>query len=642
MMSQRIEPRIAEMTRMGSSCTTGKPAQRVWFRSMPRSLWKAPECALFLLIVCLALVPLAAVAGDDFKKQYDDLAANRSQSDPERLKRLFEIDWERGLQESPESATSVGDNRFDNLWTDMSEQAIEARKAEAQWPLEVIKSIDRSKLSKADQLNYDLFRRDLEMGIEGNKYPGELLQINQLGGPQQAVAQELTQMHTDTVKAYENILARLRGVPVVIDQDIALLKRGLKEGVTPARITLRAVPQQILNVIPEDPMQSALMQPFKEFSARIPAPEQERLRAAAVAIYKEQLVTAFNKLYEFVKTEYIPGTRESISWSALPSGADWYEYSVRQFTTTTMTPREIHELGLSEVKRIRGEMDKLIAETGFKGSFEDFLKFLRTDPQFFYTSREDLLAGYRDIAKRIDPELSKQLGHLPRLTYGVKAVPEYSEKSAPAAYYEGGSEKAGRPGWFIANTCNLKGRPKWQMETLTLHEAVPGHHLQISIAQEMQNVPEFRKYDGYTAYVEGWALYCESLGGEFGLYKTPYLKFGQLKFEMWRACRLVVDTGMHAFGWSRAQAIEFMMNNTGDDDFNATVEIDRYITWPGQALAYKIGQLKIRQMRTFAEQELGNAFDIRAFHDALLADGSLPLDVLEARMKEWIAAQKKK
>jgi len=591
---------------------------------------------VFLLI----FLPLISVAADDFKKQYDDLAADKSQADGARLHRLFELDWERGLQESPEGATSLGDTRFDDRWTDLSEKAIEARKAETQWPLKVIKSIDRSKLSKADQLNYDLFRRDLELGIEGLKFPGEFLQISQLGGVQQSVAQELTQMHTDTVKAYENILARLRAAPVLVDQNIALLKRGLTQGVTSPRIILRDVPQQILDVIPDDPLKSALLKPFIEFPARIPVSEQDRLRKEAVQIYKEQLVPAYRKLHAFVKDEYIPGARESIAWSALPDGPAWYALNVRSYTTTAMTPKEIHQLGLSEVKRIRGEMEKVVVESGFKGSFEDFTKFLRTDPQFYYSNPADLLAGYRDIAKRIDPELSKQFGKLPRLTYGVKAVPDYAEKSAPAAYYEGGSEKAGRPGWFVANTFSLSCRPKWQMETLTLHEAVPGHHLQISLAQEMQNVPEFRKYSGYTAYIEGWALYCESLGGELGLYKTPYLKFGALTFEMWRAARLVVDTGIHAFGWSRQQAIDFMMKNTGKDEHEATVEIDRYIAWSGQALAYKIGQLKIRSLRTDAEHELGEAFDIRAFHDALLKNGALPLDVLETRMKEWVAWEK--
>jgi len=582
-----------------------------------------------------------ALAGEDFKTKYDALAAVSSLNDTERLHRLFDLDWERGLQESPEFATSVGDSRFDDRWTDMSQAAIDARKAESQWQLKVIQAIDRSKLSKADQLNFDLYRHDLELGIEGNKYPGEFLQISPLGGIHQGVAQEMTQMRKDSVKAYENILARLRAAPALVEQNIALLKRGLEKGVTPPRITLRDVPQQILNVIPEDPMKSGLLKPFTEFPASIPVAEQDRLRKEAVQIYKEKLVPVFKKLHDFLTAEYLPYSREPIAWSAMPDGPAWYALNVRSYTTTSMTPKEIHELGLGEVKRIHAEMEKAMAESGFKGSFDEFTAFLRTDPQFYYSNAEELLAGYRDIAKRIDPELSKEFGKLPRLTYGVKAIPEYGEKSAPAAYYEGGSEKAGRPGWFLANTFSLASRPKWQMEALTLHEAVPGHHLQISLAQEMKEVPEFRKYDGYTAFVEGWALYCESLGGDLGLYRTPYLKFGALTFEMWRAVRLVVDTGIHSFGWSREKAIDFMMKNTGKDDHEATVEIDRYISWPGQALAYKIGQLKIRALRTESEHELGEAFDVRAFHDALLENGALPLDVLETRMKEWVAEVKK-
>ena len=357
-------------------------------------------------------------------------------------------------------------------------------------------------------------------------------------------------------------------------------------------------------------------------------------------IYKDQLVPAYDRLYDFFTKEYLPGARKTIGTDALPNGKAWYAYDVRASTTTNMTPEEIHELGLSEAKRIRAEMDKVIADVKFQGSFDDFTKFLRTDPQFYYTKPEDLLAGYRDIAKRIDPELPRFFGTLPQLTYGVRAVPGYAEKSAPTAYYQGGSMKAGRPGWFFANTFNLPSRPKWQMECLTLHEAVPGHHLQISIAQELTGLPEFRKYEGYTAYVEGWALYCETLGNEMGFYKDPYSKFGQLTFEIWRADRLVVDTGMHAMGWSRQQAIDYMKANTGQDDFSATVEVDRYIVWPGQALAYKIGQLKIRQLRTYAEHELGDKFDIRTFHDTVLRNGALPLDVLESLVKEWVAEQK--
>lgn len=593
----------------------------------------------FLLLLCL--LPSFVFADDDYQKKYEALAADKTTDDATRLHKLFDLDWDRGLHESPEFATAVGYPGLDDKWTDNSLEAIEKRKAEQQWPLSVIKSIDRSKLSGADQLYYDLFRRDLELGIEGNKFPAELLAISQLGGPQQDIANTIEPMPRTSVKAYGNILGRLRGAPQVIDQSIALLKRGLEQHVTQPQITLRDVPDQILKVIPEDPMKSALLRPFADFPESIPAADRERLRAEAVKIYKEQLVPAYKKLYGFVTKEYIPGARQTIGYDALPDGAEWYAYNARASTTTNMTPKEIHELGLREVDRIHREMEKVIAQTGFKGSFDDFTKFLRTDPRFFYKTPDELLAGYRDIAKRIDPELIRLFGKLPRLPYGVKAVPAFSEKSQPAAYYQGGSTKAGRPGWFCANTYDLSTRPKWQMECLTLHEAVPGHHLQISLAEEMTGVPEFKKYSGYTAYVEGWGLYAESLGGELGLYKDPYSKFGALTFEMWRAVRLVVDTGIHAFGWNREKAIEYMEKNTGKDELSATVEIDRYIVWPGQALAYKIGQLKLRELRQTAERELGDSFDIRAFHDAVLEDGALPLDVLESKMKAWIEMRRK-
>jgi len=320
--------------------------------------------------------------------------------------------------------------------------------------------------------------------------------------------------------------------------------------------------------------------------------------------------------------------------SDLPDGKAWYAFNVRTVTTTTLAPDQIHELGLSEVKRIRKEMDKVITQTGFKGSFAEFSKFLRADPKFYYTDADSLLQGYRDIAKRADPELARLFGKLPRLPYGVKAVPAYAEKSQTTAYYQPGSPKAGRPGWFYANTYALNTRPKWEMEALTMHEAVPGHHLQISLAQEMEDAPDFRKHGGYTAFVEGWGLYSESLGTEMGFYKDPYMKFGQLTYEIWRAIRLVVDTGMHSRGWSRQKAIDYFMENV-------TVEVDRYIVWPGQALAYKIGELKYKELRAYASKELGDKFDVRQFHDQVLGNGALPMDVLELRLKEWVSNKKK-
>src|SRR5205814_2274060 len=390
------------------------------------------------------------------------------------------------------------------------------------------------------------------------------------------------------------------------------------------------------DLIPEDPLKSALLDPFSKFPAGISEADRTRLTNHAKQSYTASIRPAFLKLHDYVSSTYLPACRESIAVTGLPNGAASYAFHVRWQTTTTLTPQQIHDIGLSEVKRIRAEMDKVIASAEFKGSFHEFTEFLRNDRRFYFDQPEDLVNAYKVIAKSIDPGLAHQFGKLPRDTYGVIPIPDFKAPSQTTAYYQPGAPSVGRPGFYFVNTYNLHARPKWEMEALSLHESVPGHHLQISLAQELENVPEFRKHIGYSGFVEGWALYCESLGEELGLYKDPYSKFGQLSYEMWRAVRLVVDTGMHNMGWTREQAIQFFKDNTGKTDQDITVEVDRYIVWPGQALAYKIGQLKIRELRTQAEKQLGHKFNIRSFHDAVLGNGALPLSVLEPHMSEWL------
>jgi len=447
-------------------------------------------------------------------------------------------------------------------------------------------------------------------------------------------------MPTTSVQDYENMLARLNGVPALVEQTVTLLGKGLETGITPPRVTLRDVPDQIRGITPDDPLASPLLRQFAEFPASVPATERDRLTRAARDAYTQRIAPAYRKLYDYFVGTYVPKTRESIGMRALPDGAAWYGYRVRQFTTTSLSPDQIHALGLREVKRIRALMDSVIASTGFKGSFADFAKFLRTDPQFFYSDSASLVRAYRDIAKRADPGLIKLFGRLPRLPYGVTTIPSFMAKSQTTAYYEGGSLEAGRPGYFFVNTYDLKSRPKWEMEALSLHESVPGHHLQIALAQELEGLPEFRRYGGYTAFVEGWGLYSEGLGPELGMYQDPYSKFGQLTYEMWRAVRLVLDTGIHAMGWTREQALQFFKDNAPKAEQDITVEVDRYIAWPGQALAYKIGQLKFRELRDSAAAALGPRFDIRAYHDEALRNGALPLDLLEQDVREWIAGQR--
>jgi uncharacterized protein (DUF885 family) len=560
-------------------------------------------------------------------------------------------DWKRWMEQYPETATSVGFPGQNRRWTDDSALGIAARIRHLHESAAELKSISREALPAEEQLNYDLYRELLETAEEGLQYgddpvpsrdvvPGNLwMPITQMGGIQQGSASTLANMPRQSVADYEDILARLEALPKNVEEILVLLQEGLKKGYTPPKLMLRDVPKQIAGLIPADPLASPLLQPFSEFSTGFPDAERVRLTERAKKTYASSVAPAFQKLHDYFVSTYLPACREPIATAALPNGAAAYAFHVRWQTTTNLTPKQIHETGLSEVKRIRAEMDKVIAVAGFKGTFHDFTEFLRTDPRFFYDKADDLVNGYRIVAKRIDPELAHEFGKMPRLTYGVCVIPEFKAPSQTTAYYQPGAPSAGRPGCYFVNTYNLQARPKWEMEALSLHESVPGHHFQISLAQEMDGQPEFRKNIGYSAFVEGWALYCESLGEELGLYKDPYSKFGQLSHEMWRAVRLVVDTGMHSMGWTRDQAIQFFKDNTGKTDQDITVEVDRYIVWPGQALAYKLGQLKIRELRTEAEKRLGAKFDVRKFHDAVLENGALPLNVLEGHMKRWMEEQ---
>jgi uncharacterized protein (DUF885 family) len=593
----------------------------------------------------LFVIPMIAVA-----RSTDDASSAQSEA-ARKFRAYLDEDWKLWMMEYPEMATEVGFPGQNRRWSDDSAEGIERRRKHLNESLATLKKISPDALPADEKLNYDLYRELLETAEEGLQYgddplpfrnvvPGnEWMPLNQMGGIQQSAAAILANMPRRTVADYEDILARLETLPKSVEQHLLLLQEGLKRGYTPPKLMLRDVPKQIADLIPADPLASPLLEPFTEFPAGFPEAERTRLTARAKKIYASAVAPAFQKLHDYVASTYIPACRENIAATALPNGAAAYAFHVRWQTTTNLTPQQIHEIGRAEVKRIRAEMDKVIASTGFKGSFHDFTEFLRTDARFYYEKSDDLVNGYRITAKKIDPELAHLFGKLPRLTYGVCQIPDFKAPSQTTAYYQPGAPQAGRPGCYFVNTYNLHARPKWEMEALTLHEAVPGHHLQISLAQEMEAQPEFRKHVGYSAFVEGWALYSESLGEELGLYKDPYAKFGQLTYEMWRAVRLVVDTGMHAMGWTREQAIQFFKDNTGKTDQDITVEVDRYIVWPGQALAYKLGQLKIRELRTEAERRLGARFNVRAFHDAVLDQGAVPLSVLEPHVRHWIEAR---
>jgi uncharacterized protein (DUF885 family) len=565
---------------------------------------------------------------------------------------FLDRDWKHWLEESPEVATAVGFPGLNDRWNDDSPAGVAARRAHLAEGLVHLDRFDRAKLPPAERLNYDLYRDLLVTAEEGlafgaDPYPFHFgmphnlrMPLTQLDGIQQSATHISDIQPLGTRKEYEDLLARFAAFPAAVEANLALLAGGLAQGFSPPRVTLSGLTDQITAQIPSDPTASPILKPFRDFPPGISESDRRELSARATDLYAERLVPALTKLRDYLTTTYVPGCRESIGASALPHGADYYAYLVRWQTTTDLTPQQVHDIGMAEVRRLRTEMEALIRSTGFSGTFPEFCEFLRTDPRFYFRSADELLDAYRALAKKIDPALGRLFGRLPRTQYGILPVPDYSAPTAPSAYYIPGAQSTGRPGYFYANTYRIDVRPTWEMEAFTLHEAVPGHHLQIAVAQEIEGLPDFRRESGPTAYVEGWGLYAEGLGEELGLFQDPYSKFGQLTFDMWRSLRLVVDTGMHALGWTREQAIQIFRENTGKSDQDIRVEVDRYIVWPGQALAYKIGQLKFRELRRLAEQELGPKFDVRAFHDVALGQGAVPLGQLATQVRAWIDARR--
>ncbi len=539
------------------------------------------------------------------------------------------------MQEYPEWATSVGHPGNNDRWTDISLSAFARRYEHKKEALERLLKIDRSGLDKKEQLNYDLYLHDLKLDIEGERFKDKYLRISQMGGIQKSIENTLARSPAGNLKDYEDRLARLKKVPEQIDNTIILLKEGLQSGTTYPKITLRDVPDQIkaMTKVTDNPIMNA----FDSFPASIPVEKQKAIQDEANKVLVDMVIPAFERLYNFFVDVYMPGARESIGWSALPDGREWYAFLAKSYTTTEMRPEEIHNLGLSEVKRIRGQIEKLMKDIGFKGNYQEFLKYMGSDPQFFFKSPDEIVTACRDIAKQADYGLPKLFSKLPRLPYGVLPVPSYMEKSQPAAYFQTGNMKNGVAGTFFINTYDLPSRPGWGLIPLVLHEAVPGHHLQLALASEQEGIPNFRRYGGYTAFIEGWALYAESLGYDMGLYNDKYARFGQLNFEMWRSIRLVVDTGIHYYGWSRNQAIEYFRENMAMSGHDIEVEVDRYIVMPAQALTYKTGEIRIREIRDYCQGHLKDRFDIRAFHDFILEQGALPMDVLEGLVKEWVS-----
>ncbi len=557
------------------------------------------------------------------------------------LHALFETAWEQDLKDYPRAATYLGDKRFNARWTELTPQAFAQRDKQYRAWIEAANRIDASALSEDDRLNRELFVRLYQDRLDAYRFHAELRPVDQLNYSAGILtANEVTEViDFASTRDYEDWLARLRALDRYVDDTIALMREGIRQRNVQPRIIVERVAKQLEAHLVTDPTRSLFYQPFTRFPAAVPVARQQALAHDARQAIESTVVPAYRRLQTFIAREYLPASRASVGIWDSPQGAEYYANRVRWYTTTTLSPDEVHELGLREVERIRAEMDKIIRQVDFKGSFAEFLTYLRTDAKFRPSSAEALFDAYRVMAKRIDPLLTEYFGVLPRTPYGVRPIPEANAPDTTTAYYQPLSADGRRPGYFYVNLYRPEERPSYEIPVLTAHEAVPGHHLQQALAKEQGELPKFRRDFEATAYVEGWGLYAESLGDEMGLYADPYDKFGQLTYEMWRAVRLVVDTGMHHKRWTREQAIEFFRANAAKSELDIVNEIDRYIAWPGQATAYKVGEITIKRLRQEAAAQLGSRFDLRRFHDEVLGGGAVPLDVLERRVAAWVRRQ---
>ncbi|GGD43007.1 DUF885 domain-containing protein [Pseudoxanthomonas indica] len=555
------------------------------------------------------------------------------------LEKLFAEEWERGLSDSPENASYNGDVRYNDRWTDYSLAAI-GRRAEAdKSALQRLHAIGRDGLTPADQLNYDTFEWNLQQAVSRQRFHEELLPLSHQVGVQLADGMAEIVPFENTGD-YRKWLSRMGGIDTWVEQILVLMQKGQAAGYMPPRVLMERVQGQIAAQIVDDPGKSPFYRAFQKFPDTISEADRAALQGDAKKLISNEIVPAYRKLQAYFVQTYLPASRDTIAISALPDGQDYYAALAAYYTTTPLTPKQIHALGLKEVARIRAEMENIKGQVSFKGDLPAFFDHLRSDPRFFYKTPEELFTAYQALSKRIDPELVKVFHTIPRLPYGVRPIPDNVAPDTTTAYYQPGAADGSRAGFYYVNLYKPESRPKWEMMALSLHEAVPGHHFQMSRGIELPDMPMFRKTAYFVAYGEGWGLYAERLGYDMGLYDDPYDRFGQLTYDMWRAVRLVVDTGMHSMGWSREQAIAYFKANAAKTDQDIVNEIDRYIAWPGQALAYKIGQLKISELREKAATTLGPKFDLRAFNDEVLNTGSVPLETLERHMDAWMAGQK--
>lgn len=562
-------------------------------------------------------------------------------TESQRFHQWLDAQWELTLQRQPLLATSLGDPRYNDRLVDTTTAAYRAQaRRELQAQLKALAGFDKAKLDPKDRVSYSMLKLDLEQELAGQRFPEWMQPISQIGGLPSLLAQMGTGQSIQplrTTKDYDDWLKRLALAVPVLDGTIANMRQGLKAGVTQPRAVMEKVLPQLSSLAVTDPEQSLFWGPIRNFPDAVPATDRDRITAAMRELLSTKVLPAYARLLAFVRDDYLPKARTSTAWSALPDGKAWYAHRVRQSTTLALSPDEIHAIGLKEVARILGEMEDVRRQVGFQGDLKAFFRHLNEDPRYYFTKPEDLLNGYRELQKKINALTPKLFDIQPQADYEVREVEAFRAQSAAGASYQEPAADGSRPGVFYVNTFNLKAQPIFGMETLSLHEASPGHHFQIAIAQEDKDLPKFRRFGShYTAYVEGWALYAESLGKELGLFTDPYQWYGRLADEQLRAMRLVVDTGLHHKGWTREQAIQYMLDNSSMAESDVVAEVERYIVWPGQALGYKIGQLEITKLRAEAEQALGDKFDIKGFHRVVLTAGQVPLPVLRELVMAWV------
>lgn len=580
---------------------------------------------LILVITCLAGLP--GMAADDPQGV--------------ALHKLFDREWDRSMREDPINASDLGDYRYNDLWPDLSPAAITRSHDEDQQVLKDLAAINRDALSAQDKVSYDLFKWKYQDALDSYSFHEYEFPLNQLGGIQTVGDIASQSLRFTTLKDYQDWLKRLQTFGPYMDQTIALMQQGVDEGRVLPQVVAARIPQQISDNIVTDPTKSSFYSPFVKLPGFIDAATGAQMQAQAKAAISDVVLPAYQRLQTFFTATYLPHARTALAVTTLPDGKAYYAYLVRHFTTTSMTPEQVHELGLQKVAEIHKQMLDVIAKTHFKGSFADFLKYLRTNPRFYYKNPNDLLNAYKVEAKTIDPLLVKEFGRLPRIPWGISVIPADQAPNTYPAYSMQPSADGSRAAFMAVNLYKPETRPKYEIPVLTCHEGRPGHALQLSLATEMTGLPNFRRFGYFNVYGEGWALYTETLCGEMGLYDDPYKEFGMLSYQMWRAVRLVVDTGIHDYGMTRAQAVQMFKENTALTDQNIGTEVDRYIAWPGQALSYMIGEIEIQKLRKLAEDKLGAKFDIKGFHDVILENGTVPLSVLDTIVENWINQQLK-